>query len=381
MSEREFLISGLKDGDRRAEYVTAKTAQEAVFKGEDMGLTDVQLLTTDSSSRLPIDRAIRAANREAMPAWFAARLIQAGPVEAYILNVLNIYRILWYFPALALAVVIIHLALGYPPNWIEAVAVLVAAFPFAFFALTGAYAGLFQQDPGAIDRAFLAADWDKVIELTHISDPAAVDPALLIGRTRWRAKAYAAKGDIQQATQLIDSLKSIDGLGDPLRLTMLGGVYETAREFDNAVRAYEDALHADPDFAEAWLALALVLAVHMRSADDARDALAHAESLPIAEPVRAMVQLCQASIAIEEGDPKTALHHLAVARDLLERNLQSNPLLALSIAGADASCALAHASLGDVRQAEQHLDRARPLLSLHIPEAIRRCEEEIAAIG
>jgi tetratricopeptide (TPR) repeat protein len=373
MPEREYLITATKGGQSHTEYIRAESARAAVLEAEHKGLTGVKLITSDVSARVPAGPEQRA-ERRTMPAWMAARLHAAGPLETYLLSIVSAYRRLWFIPVIAVIIVAVHLALGYPPGWVEAVAILIAAIPFALVVLANLFSPSTSND---INDAILTGDWPRLIELIdRIEQVVTGNPGLEVELTKWRARALAATGRLDEAEQRIADLGAIQNLGEPMQLFLLGTVYESAHHYKDAGASYQSAVELDPDFSDAWLALALVRATRLRDAPGARTALDRAQSLPIAEPMKPIVDLTLGAIALEENQP--ALDHLRRAREAVHKREAVEPLLALVTAGIDAQLCLAYAARNDRGQAERHLELARTILEAHGDRGlIERCEEAI----
>lgn len=194
--------------------------------------------------------------------------------------------------------------------------------------------------------------------------------------TRYRAKAFAGLGNIQQA---LDEYRKCEGRPDcPAWLYKLfvAGLYTTAKQYDKAIEFNLASIAENPG-STGWLDLAYRYARYKRDPAKAREAAAESDKNPISEVGKPFRARCLGVIAYLEGDYATAKTELESGISAVE-NVKYRPFKDghLAISRAYLCCVLA--KQGDLQAAKKNLDLAREyLIATDEDELLAECRHLI----
>jgi tetratricopeptide (TPR) repeat protein len=200
------------------------------------------------------------------------------------------------------------------------------------------------------------------------------------GLTRYRAKALAGLGNMQEA---LDEFKQCEGRPDCpgwLYKLFVAGLYTTAKQYDKAIENNLAAIAENPN-PTASLDLANRYARYKRDPVKARESLAEADKSPLTNVAKRFRTRCLGVIAYLEGDYVTAKTELESYISSLE-NIKYLPFKDghLAIARAYLCCVLA--KQGDLPAAKKNLDLAREyLIATDEDELLAECRRLIGEDG
>jgi tetratricopeptide (TPR) repeat protein len=192
--------------------------------------------------------------------------------------------------------------------------------------------------------------------------PAAARPALDREWDGMAAAALAGLGRLPEALSLLARHDGGDDLSRALHQGRLASILAIVEDVEGAMRAAEAATLLAPDSPMHWIDLALRRLVHRQDAAGARQALEHARRHPVSELAWAWMQVADALIESEAGEPAQALARLGQADVELVRAAPPESAIDGLRALLAAHRCLAYAALGNEALARREWRLARPFL-------------------
>ena len=215
-------------------------------------------------------------------------------------------------------------------------------------------------------KLIYAADWyqwDEVLSLVDMLKAIGwisfvkVPASELI---RYRAKAFAGKGQLEQALTEYGQCRGRPDCPDWLYHLFLAGLYTIAKRYDQAIE-YNLLAIKERSFSVPWWDLAYRYARYKRDPVRAREAIAEAEKTPAADIAKSFVARCLGVVAYLDSDYTTAKAELEKAMEIAGKVkwLPFKDAL-FSISRAYLCCALA--KMGDMAGAKKNFEMAKEYL-------------------
>jgi len=211
-----------------------------------------------------------------------------------------------------------------------------------------------------------AADWarwtevleivDKLRKLRRIHFIKVPIPELM----RFRARALAGLGDLETALREYKQCEGQPGCSGWLYKAHVAGIYDTARQYDQALELNRQAISENP-LSTLYLDLANRLLRYKRDPSGARGALAEAEKSTLAEIGKPFRLRCLGMLAYLEGDLIAAKRELEACLELMLKTPHV-PFRDghISVARAYLTCVLV--GLGEKSAAQEAFSKAKEYL-------------------
>lgn len=236
----------------------------------------------------------------------------------------------------------------------------------------------------AINRDAAAKNWPKVlarIDALVARTPAINRPTLERACTRDRIRALIALNRHAEAHALVDRFAADPETRPEAVRFFRADLYAYLDDSTAALEQYRLMTIESPHCGMGWLTYAELLALEHNRLADARAALEHAKTLPIADPKRWFLTLIEGFVLLSEGRDQDAIATLTAARAASPHTFAAKNALHDVTPGTAAAClAITHARLNHTADAVRELNLAFALLS-HVQrkDLLERAQREVAA--
>lgn len=176
------------------------------------------------------------------------------------------------------------------------------------------------------------------------------------------AKALAMQGKLDEALDLAETVREVTP--EWLFWSGVSEIYTCAQRDAERLAAMEQGVRSAPDNPTCLLDLAMTLVRVNGDLSRAREAIQHAKTLALAEPIVPFVKLAEGMVAVQAGDAVTAVPLLEEALRKNEPAARNNALAAFMNDRTRAYLALAYHQLGQGQRAEDYFRQAERRLQL-----------------
>jgi tetratricopeptide (TPR) repeat protein len=231
---------------------------------------------------------------------------------------------------------------------------------FSLFARTS-------RDYSRLNRAKVWARWDEVLECVEkLRRPDGLTGAKVpeIELARSRAQALAALGRVEEGLVEFKKFERDPKVEHWLYLTFLGGIYDTARQFEKGLEVRRQAAAEKPDAATVWIDVAYAAVRRLNRPAEAREALARAERLEISGLGKSYVFFLRGIISWREHNPAEASVELERALAGFQSMAHFDLVEGLLLLTKSYLCA-AHCALGNLTEARELFAETEPFLLAH----------------
>ena len=242
----------------------------------------------------------------------------------------------------------------------------------------------YQRRANAIYRASARKDWQGVLAaVDRAAAPLAPVASDIFERSaaQYRIRALIALNRDEVARALIER-HATDPNTRPEAILYMRAVYHRVRgEVDAELEAYRQITVERPLASFAWMTYAEKLALDHGRAADAREALEHAKTLPLAENKQWQIDSIEGIVRQSEGRDEDAIESFTAARTISPDSFTHKASMLSVAPGTAAACmAIAHARLNHSADAIRELEGAFSMLSHHPRgDLLERAQREVAA--
>lgn len=372
---KSFILCGYRNNKRRAFYVHAENAPEALAKANEDGYDRLLLVSDDMSSSTTTPAQHRRVQKR-VPAWAMLRIAEGNRRDRTLGIVFLMLSKMWLSVVVLLGLIAMNRLSGRPFGPADIVLTSLLIVPLILMVSVATRTTAFER----IEQAMLRGRWDQALSLLGKArkevkmsryKPGELDLA------RKESVILCRMGRTEEGVALARTLRDQEGVSEFDAAITESIVFASVEMHDEALDAASRAAELEPDRPHAWIMIAESGAASGQP-DLARDALATARTLPMSvlvEPVLAYVEGCVANCA---GEHEIALTHLARFREWAAGRQHMSSTVGLD-AYAAAQQVIALGSLGRLEDAKRLYDGTVRFLIVQKQSILRvRCE---AALG
>lgn len=379
MNEASFLWRGMdREGSRRAVRVNAASAQAAREALEQDGWTQLELLLDEIAST--------AAGGVEAPEWlptgapspdFEAALLD-GTEPSFASRWWNFIKAGWGTFFLLTA----GLAWGFYQlkSWLIWSSALGLAALGLVFPVLDAWFGSALRIYKELNEAKVWWRWKRVMSCVQRLQRSHRFTRIGVGDeelARCRAQALAGLGRLEEGLREFQAVEHLYAQNHWLYLSLLGGIYDIAKDYERSTECTRRALAEKPDLAALWIDLALRLARGLNQPAEAKEALARAEGLELSGLAKTYLAWVGGIIGWRErryGEAKLALES-ALAQF---QKMSHLPLVEGSILLTKSYLCAVEGPMGNRSRAEELWREVRPFLECNREEELlEACRQSV----
>lgn len=378
----DYLVSGLDSTSRRVtERVTAHSAAEAMQTLRDKGLTDIKLHTDEVNRFIRVNREAQEQLRRYLSPEeeVSARTINS-PVRKFLKLTGKFYLGRGFGAPLALVALALvwHITRTRSFGWLDGIGAIILLSPMAFVLWVTRHSSVHRR----VQLAQLRGDWKTIMRLLPRLDRAfraLGEPGRIIATSTYHAKALAIADRKDEAMAIIGGLAGRHDIPADTILCQRAELHAVMGEWESAVSCYRQAAELNPAAFLPHMAIAGLLAVHLRRPLQAREALARAESFAMQDQTKDLLDFTKGAIALEERRNQDAITHFETLLPRLRARSCHTPISLGLAAVTQALASIAYANSGNLPEARRQLKSAAPFLTphRHLRELLQRAEHAV----